>query len=495
MIHRIHLTYLCASMMLLFQTVSGISFEIPLKPVEVEESCYFNTMKEIQIQTDEIASIYFEKRTFENTLKAWNQLGYKVAETSRALSSIGNPMLIHDWNVFVDMTVFQNRDLNRALIAYANCPPDHEALNPYQLRSLDLFLSKVHQDDSPTYTHLKGLIEDNDFSGERLTILNLSAKSKGELSLEHLVEKILAEDPDVVCIQDITEDGSSYELYDFLKRHYAHFFMTIDIRGLTSALLPNKSLLIASKCSMENPEFVPLSENKDNGYVHFILKSGATLLGHAYAVQSESNQKEIVQVEQILAAMESQYREDIPFILCCNLKEPESKELFEAYFSFGTGCAFLNTFLLNAPASKDINYQIETSILSMSENHQAVFSSIKKSVKHDHSSSHLTVRSPRKISKSNASYIILCEANEGNDNNRNESESKEGNDRAGEECSRLEITLGTENNHQGERLFGSLNVTTPGGSKTTLSGELSTDKDGNLSHKAQLELSIPLGRN
>lgn len=475
MVHRSHLVSLCTAMIALSQTVLGMCSEITLTTAEEAEIYFYDAMQKVQTLADKITYLSLEERTFENTMNACNQLDDRISEISSTLSSIESSTLLMDWHAFTDLTVFKNQDLCNALIAYANNPSDKEALNPYQQYAIDLFLQSAYQDSSQTGKYLSGLAETKSSNSEQLTILNLSQKEGAPT--DNLAEKILDTDADVVCVQDIS-DATNYDLYSALKHHYAHFYT---VKGA-------HNLLIASKYSMENPEYIPLA---DSGYVHLALKSGQTLLGHVYAAFSEPNRDKLGSLEQILFAMESQYQENVPFMLCGSWKSDDANELLGTYFVFEANS---NTLLLKPGSSRDREYQIETSEVYLSERHRGSLSLIKQPSHVTHDYSRLThYRS--EVAQRNENYIILCEANEGNDNNRNEAESKDGNDRAGsDERARLDITFGGGNDGKGnERVYGGIGITAPNGVDMSINGSVSKDANGNVSRQLEGKVSIPIG--
>jgi exonuclease III len=76
--------------------------------------------------------------------------------------------------------------------------------------------------------------------------------------LEGVSQKILAEDADIVCLQEVNDVAASYALYDKLKDSYAHFYINIG----PATLSQNSGLFIASKYPISNPNFFEFNENK-----------------------------------------------------------------------------------------------------------------------------------------------------------------------------------------------------------------------------------------
>lgn len=502
MINRARITCLCASMIFLSQTISGITSEVILTTAEEVQDYLYETIDKIQASVDMITQIPLDQRTFENTLQAWNLLAGKLEDTTNTLTSIENPAVMQDWYSFINSAVFQNTELSKAIMLYAYNPPDMEILNPYAQNALKHFITPSSQ-DTP-YVHLAGLAEDKESNGENLTLFNLNANSDEKLSLEGLIEKILHANADVVCIQEIIGIDSSYAFYDALKEQYAHFYTTIDMHGFSSDTpIAAKGMLIASKYPIGNPQYTPFSNNRDSGFIDFTLKSENTLLGRVFIAQLKPNQAQVMPLEQILSVMESEYQKDIPFLLCSNMEvTDESHELVEAYFVYdSTELSNKKTLLLRPGSSRHSDHQIETSSVSISDNHQALLSSIKqpKFVSPDDSSS-LSIHKPARMSQSSKSYIILCEANEGNDNNQNPTEQRQEREyereRNRNEPGRLELNLGSKNDHQGNESFnGGVGYKSPNGWEASVDGEFGKDSQGNTSHKVQGKISIPIGRN
>ena len=155
MIHRTHLTCLCTIIICLSQTISGTSSEITFNSVE-EVMVFLNKkVKNTRAAIEKIVQIPLEERTFQNTIKAWNELVHELRNTAIIMASIDYPVMVQHWHTFVGSAVFQNDDLIHALITYAQNPPDASTLNPDEQRALQQFLPVA----SRTYTEFKGLAE------------------------------------------------------------------------------------------------------------------------------------------------------------------------------------------------------------------------------------------------------------------------------------------------------------------------------------------------
>lgn len=75
------------------------------------------------------------------------------------------------------------------------------------------------------------------------------------LKVSNLVNKILSENADVVCVQEIVADSSVYDLCEALQQSYAHFLYIPSIAELDSAKEVSEiGTLIASKYHMEQPQ-------------------------------------------------------------------------------------------------------------------------------------------------------------------------------------------------------------------------------------------------
>ena len=103
-----------------------------------------------------------------------------------------------------------------------------------------------------------------------------------EERVDEVSAKILAEDADVVSLQEMHTVEGSYVLYERLKETYAHFYINIGQADLTqdpSQIRMNSGLFVASKYPIQGPEFVPFTadgrqEGINKGFFHGTLMVG-----------------------------------------------------------------------------------------------------------------------------------------------------------------------------------------------------------------------------
>ncbi len=300
-----------ATVIFVLQAILGVSGEAVSKTAEEIESYVYHGIDHIRSLSEEIVQVPQEEQTFENTLRAWNRLRRKYADIMHAAAA--DPQIAQEFYALMNDEVFHNIVLQNAIISYAQRALEDETLNPYQRYVVQNFLNSApHVSD---YVYLPGIADSKRGSGENLTILNFDPKWEADLTLEGLLEKVLNEDADVVCLQEIIEVDS---VYDLLKDRYAHFYTTID--GC------KRGVLVASKYPMDNPHYRPFSvkdSGEGNGFIDFKLSNGDTSLGHVYIAtrqQSFSDAQSVqlgkMELEQVLEAMESEYEEDVSFLLC-----------------------------------------------------------------------------------------------------------------------------------------------------------------------------------
>ncbi|MBY0530092.1 MAG: endonuclease/exonuclease/phosphatase family protein [Rhabdochlamydiaceae bacterium] len=178
--------------------------------------------------------------------------------------------------------------------------------------------------------YLQGSAEELNSSTQDFSILTLESRFLIDSELVNFRNTILSEDPDVICLQEISSSDHAFDLYDILEKHYAHF---IYIPAATT-LDPSESscengLLIASKFHIEQPQFNLFFENDEDineGFFDFIVKNEEAILGHIYAANTKIDSSEAAVTHkfiQIIKKMNADLlkNEDssLPFILCGKL--------------------------------------------------------------------------------------------------------------------------------------------------------------------------------
>lgn len=86
-----------------------------------------------------------------------------------------------------------------------------------------------------------------------------------------VVNKILEQDADVVCLQEVYSEAASLKLYDKLKTHYAHFYMNMGPTVMGSKMSEvglSSGLFVASKFQLQNSYFEMFKSNKEVSQVN-----------------------------------------------------------------------------------------------------------------------------------------------------------------------------------------------------------------------------------
>ncbi|MBU6446873.1 MAG: endonuclease/exonuclease/phosphatase family protein, partial [Verrucomicrobia bacterium] len=120
------------------------------------------------------------------------------------------------------------------------------------LRAIGFALQKNH------YTHIRGLAPEKELqNGVHVMTWNVCGIGGGmpydhggvvdwRLRLDPIVEKILAEDPDVLVLQEIYDTALAEALIARLQEHYAHFFAHLGANVLGSV----GGCMVLSKCAV-----------------------------------------------------------------------------------------------------------------------------------------------------------------------------------------------------------------------------------------------------
>lgn len=120
------------------------------------------------------------------------------------------------------------------------------------------------------YIHLKGNAETKEIDKELTVLQNNGCFTAGGFArmfggtvlpnkerAERLAEKIKESNPDLVCLQEVSDMDDALTLYRKLSDDFAEFYLNI---GATPFILQNNSgLFVASKVAIENPELYSFS--------------------------------------------------------------------------------------------------------------------------------------------------------------------------------------------------------------------------------------------
>jgi hypothetical protein len=158
----------------------------------------------------------------------------------------------------------------------------------------------------------------------------------------NLIDKILLEMGDIVCIQDILSDDEAYTLYQGLKKNYAHFLYLPPEKTNSLKIESSKGLLIVSKYSIKQSQFYTFEEKETpaiEGFFDFLIENKDILLGHIYATNLTKNNYD-EKFERVKDKMQNDISKNeiaMPFILfgALNSREPSSelKANLDKYFA------------------------------------------------------------------------------------------------------------------------------------------------------------------
>lgn len=91
---------------------------------------------------------------------------------------------------------------------------------------------------------------------------------------EIIIQEIMNENPDVVCLSGVFKEETAYILFQQLKNIYSHFYITE--QGLD---LSENKFLIASKYSLNDVKYTP-EKCETFASIHFLIKNGSNCIGH-----------------------------------------------------------------------------------------------------------------------------------------------------------------------------------------------------------------------
>ncbi len=211
------------------QLTSGVSFAVDGQVFletsgEVQEYAR-NVAEDIYKTSTAILMVSPDQREFESILASWNQLLVRLSHNFNVLKELGkldSSLGITASNVFDDLQLYwleviQNPDICKILFNYS-------------------------------------LNADHNFVTD-LTTLNFEAGSFLRSQMFDFFDKVLSENADVVCIQEIIDDNVC-DLYEVLNKNY-RYFIYIPFKNEVGFLgeCCNRGVLIASKYKMKRIQF------------------------------------------------------------------------------------------------------------------------------------------------------------------------------------------------------------------------------------------------
>jgi endonuclease/exonuclease/phosphatase family metal-dependent hydrolase len=333
-----------------------------------------------------LASIPDEQKTVETMMRPWNRLSNELLDQFRLLTYLANSpfssnmaagIAIEKYQGFLFQALIQNSDLFRSLMAYAKHTVTNGSLfSPYEhyeveclLKSCGDIKASLAQSDQDALDELQSLnskyektpyiylksktpekTSDASYPKDGLSVLTLNTcfmpgnypflfggvYMPWQKRVSLLGEKLRSVNADVVCLQEIFAEETTYALFEELKDTYTYFYGAIGPRFLGFSFdtfgFPS-GLFIASKYPIENPQFTLFSVAgfpMNYGCFDFVVKNGDTSIGHVYTTHlqpldyEEFDQIRASQLNQILEKMESDLAKDenVPMFLCGDLNVP-----------------------------------------------------------------------------------------------------------------------------------------------------------------------------
>jgi hypothetical protein len=108
-------------------------------------------------------------------------------------------------------------------------------------------------------------------------------------NFDSVVKNILSSNADIVCVQEVSQDETCYDLYNKLKDRYSNFF--VEINPVYGPWL--SGTLIASNYDLENSRYTSIinqEEKPQNGSLDFVVKDNGVSIGHIYVLHVNSKQ-------------------------------------------------------------------------------------------------------------------------------------------------------------------------------------------------------------
>ncbi|MDP1834944.1 MAG: endonuclease/exonuclease/phosphatase family protein [Chlamydiales bacterium] len=350
-------------------------------PVTAEEVATFanSTQKEVLFAVKSVVSVPDNERTFSNTMKPWNCLAnallaslstlYFTAE-NKLPSAVQAKEALNGLIGFLYGSIALNKDVHRAFLSYADKALSNPAsIDSYQMYELNTVLATAQglqpmlskeqkatlerlvtlasKQPATPYLYKKGLAEEKEPDGP-LTVLNLNTcflpgknpyfrggAKPWEDRVHPLANTIIEHDPDIVCLQEVFAEDANEELYQALKNHYSHFYISIGTRPLGFALeqlgLPS-GLLVASKYPVEAPRFAVFTVTgtaMNYGVFDFVVLGSEKT--HIYTThmksldEPESPETRALQLQEIIDKAEADFsvsNETTPAFVCGDFNIP-----------------------------------------------------------------------------------------------------------------------------------------------------------------------------
>jgi len=328
----------------------------------------------------DLLSMPEEKKIVENILRHWSRLGNAILIDFRLLYFLKGSdfpckleagQALQAYQGFLYSSIVQNRPLYRSMIGCITSSAN-QPVSQYDQHQISAFLDSCEQIKSDLTSEEQKILMtlQKEFLAktrqpflyfkssapekkgcQALTVLTLNTcftpgafpYLNGGVTLPWqkrvslLSEKILEVNPDIVCLQEVHAEDTTYALYEALKSEYTHFYGAIGPRVLGFDLrtlgLPS-GLFVASKYPIEKPAFTLFTATgfpMNFGMFDFIVKDGQYALAHIYTTHMQPLNYDqfpdirALQLKQIIEKMQRDHETEdqmLPYFLCGDLNVP-----------------------------------------------------------------------------------------------------------------------------------------------------------------------------
>lgn len=333
------------------------------------------------------------KRDFDNTIRHWHEI-ISSAHTKRLLLLYGCKETSAAEAVGAKIEQVMHRpDVLMAILRFAENHTAPDSLSPSQRTYAYRMVCSLHTDSSDlkirienlektlsqqeqhSYTYLQGSAPEKVFAGDSISVLNLNICSfedrlpllwggmlPWKLRMDEMAAQLQAQNPDVICLQEVFDEKAGAALYDHLQKQYRYFYINIAPRNFclhSSSLGISSGLFVASKYRIENPQFIAFGKNsppeRSYGFFHATVTSQNKILSHVVTTHLQPSEEGSVwrekQIQQILDYM-MKIADSAPCLLCGDLnvewssQEPAEFLLKKHFFNSNnqntTGISFNN---------------------------------------------------------------------------------------------------------------------------------------------------------
>lgn len=232
------------------------------------EKYAIDTVENIRKTAFTILSTPPNEQTFENILRPWNRLSAQLSQDLDALHALSRldvpssetAAQVADGLQAYLLQVDQNPELRQTLIDCSLGIAQNPELDPFQRYIGARFV----RDASNEPVYLCGSAGEGNSPAKDCTVFSLKSGSLKGTQVSDLAHKILSENADAICVQEVAAEDDAYELYKILRTHYAHF-VYVPSSSASSSLGNHREsgLLIAGKFRGDLPKILLARSHRD----------------------------------------------------------------------------------------------------------------------------------------------------------------------------------------------------------------------------------------